>query len=40
MELASGSLLKFEAAESEDDYIRRMEAQSGKYLFKTIPECR
>jgi hypothetical protein len=34
MGLARGSLLDFEVAESEGDYIRRMEAQSGRHLFK------
>jgi hypothetical protein len=29
------SLLELEIAESEEDYIHRMEAQGGKHLFKT-----
>lgn len=32
---ARDGLLGFETAESEEDYIRRMEAQSGKHLPKT-----
>jgi hypothetical protein len=35
MESARDSLLEFEIAESEEHYIHRMEAQSGKHLLKT-----
>jgi hypothetical protein len=35
MASARADLLDFEKAESEEHYIRRMEAQSGKHLAKT-----